>query len=249
MLVSLFLGLHGCAEGGVDSGLVPVEASLPFDCLSGPSDDPNLCAHGASCQDVLDAARSLGDGLYRLDPDGVGEGQPPFTAWCDMSTDGGGWTLLTGPLLRELDAVRFEHVAGRGQPRMAWTEQDGLWLSPEDADGCDTMALRATAKLPFRFETWWGAWSASGGTGAQHDDVYDRLEWGEVTEDCRGHIKFGTDTTDEKVGGEWGLHWMGDRVFSWGIHDIAPTDTLRWELVDQGSPEDLLITEIGIYVR
>ncbi|MBK8997065.1 MAG: hypothetical protein IPM35_15135 [Myxococcales bacterium] len=35
---------------------------------------------------------SLGSGVYNIDPDGTG-GQAPFSVVCDMTTDGGGWTL------------------------------------------------------------------------------------------------------------------------------------------------------------
>ncbi len=52
------------------------------------------CALGTTCLDILDQGRSVGDGDYTIDPDGYGYGLDPFDVYCDMSTDGGGWTEI-----------------------------------------------------------------------------------------------------------------------------------------------------------
>ncbi|MCO4773092.1 MAG: proprotein convertase P-domain-containing protein, partial [Deltaproteobacteria bacterium] len=73
-------------DAGADTGTV-VGWELRFNQpLEGASAN---CAAG-SCDDVLLSDATAPDGAYWLDPDGGGA----YEAWCDMTTDGGGWTLI-----------------------------------------------------------------------------------------------------------------------------------------------------------
>jgi cysteine-rich repeat protein len=70
-----------------------VEAGEACDDGNDQSQDGCLsnCQVAGSCKSILDAGLADGDGVYELDPDGVG-GDAPISAWCDMAD--GGWTLV-----------------------------------------------------------------------------------------------------------------------------------------------------------
>ncbi len=96
-------GVNDGAYGGCEVGCQALAAFCGDGQVNGPEDcdDGNddladgcldSCAIPASCLTLIDYDNTLVDGAYLIKPDGY-EGDP-FEVWCDMSSDGGGYTFL-----------------------------------------------------------------------------------------------------------------------------------------------------------
>ena len=72
--------------------LVPTKTLLEWTTfISSSGASKSVARQGCSCKSLL-AMGNFTSGNYTLDPDGAGP-YAPYTAYCDMVTDGGGWTL------------------------------------------------------------------------------------------------------------------------------------------------------------
>ncbi len=75
------------AHDGTDDG-PPASDAVTVGCAPGSGTEA-ACA-GVDCLDILNGGYSIGDDWYWIDPTGSGA----FQAWCDQTTDNGGWTRV-----------------------------------------------------------------------------------------------------------------------------------------------------------
>ena len=171
----------GESESACDAGLAgamryaPADKTMEFcdgdawrPIYTPPKNGQSQAQAGQTCETLLTNGFNAGNAIYWIDPGG-GSSDDAFQAYCDMTTDGGGWTLL-GTI--------------SGADANQWNAEPGLWGTSGVVGSINQLTLDYKSR----------AWNELDITGAEV--IYQRLYDGQIkaqvkfASDCQGNKKF-----------------------------------------------------------
>ncbi len=118
-------------------------------CAAGTTCTNGSCG-GRSCLAIKQANPAAASGNYTIDPDGAG-GAAPFSVYCDMTTEGGGWTRINGLSNATIAQIRQPSA----QQLIKCTDGGSRYVSSPSTTAAFSFSARANVP---------GTWGSSSGS-------------------------------------------------------------------------------------
>jgi len=159
--------------GGTEKNAINKVGGVPVESINKIANIASSATLYKNCKEIKAANPSAADGVYTIDPDGPG-GIEPFGCYCDMTTDGGGWTLVgyyrnpaTENAPDDLDNrdyayfMKARNNATYGKPEyIANPDSEGAWTDWRVLSGVTWPAEFAVILDQSSWSTGWEAYTA-----------------------------------------------------------------------------------------